>query len=49
MLTTVAVGLVNSADIQNVMIWALWSGAGGLASAVLTILERCCSSGRSTS
>jgi putative nucleotidyltransferase with HDIG domain len=39
MLTTVAVGLVNSAEIQNVMIWALWSGGSALVSAVLTILE----------
>lgn len=39
MLATVAVGLVNSADIQNVMTWALWSGGSGLVSAVLTILE----------
>ncbi len=39
MLTTVAVGLINSADIQNVMTWALWSGGGGFISAVLTILE----------
>jgi putative nucleotidyltransferase with HDIG domain len=39
MLTTVAVGLVNSADIQNVMLWALWSGGSALISAVLTILE----------
>jgi putative nucleotidyltransferase with HDIG domain len=38
-LTTVAVGLVNSADIQNVMGWAVWSGGSGLVSAVLTILE----------
>ena len=38
-LTTVAVGLVNSADIQNVMAWAMWSGGSGLVSAVLTILE----------
>jgi putative nucleotidyltransferase with HDIG domain len=33
------VGLVNSADIQNVMTWAVWSGGSGLVSAVLTILE----------
>jgi len=38
-LTTVAVGLVNSADTQNVMNWAVWSGVSGLVSAVLTILE----------
>ncbi len=38
-LTTVAVGLVNSSDIQNVMTWAVWSGGSGLVSAVLTILE----------
>lgn len=38
-LTTVAVGLVNSADIQNVMTWAVWSGGSGLVGAVLTILE----------
>jgi putative nucleotidyltransferase with HDIG domain len=38
-LATVAVGLVNSADIQNVMTWAVWSGGSGLVSAVLTILE----------
>ena len=38
-LTTVAVGLVNSADIHNVMTWAVWSGASALVSAVLTILE----------
>ena len=39
MLTTIAVGLINSADIHNVMNWALWSGGGGFISAVLTILE----------
>ena len=39
MLTTVAVGLVNSADIHNVMTWAVWSGGSALVSAVLTILE----------
>ncbi len=38
MLTTVSVGLVNSADIRVVMTWALWSGGGALVSAVLAIL-----------
>ena len=37
MLTTVGVGLINSANLQNVMIWALWSGGSGLLSSMLAI------------
>jgi putative nucleotidyltransferase with HDIG domain len=38
MITTVAVGLINSASTQYVMTWALWAGGSGLLSALFTIV-----------
>ncbi len=35
--TTVAVALINSADLQNILLWASYSGANGIFGAVLCI------------
>lgn len=37
MVTTIAVGLINNTNINNVFVWALWSVGSGVASAVLCI------------
>ena len=35
--STIAIGLINSGNLNNVLIWALWAAGGGLMSAILCI------------